>query len=90
VFANGGISPVTIPARESVAPMSGIGDQALYISVRLPSQVPGRFWADDWIVIRSDRTLIFIEGRYVRSVGNAQDPMMLQLAREAWHRYSAT
>lgn len=89
VFANGGISPVTIPAHESVAPLPGFGDQALYVSVRLPAGLPGRFWADDWVVIRSDRTLIFIEGKYVGPVGSAHDTTTLQLAKEAWHRYSA-
>ena len=52
--------------------------------------VPGRFWADDWVVIRPDRTLIFIDGKYVRPVRNAHDRVTLRLAREAWHRYSAT
>jgi hypothetical protein len=36
-----------------------------------------------------DRTLIFIDGQYVRPIGTAQDRMTLQLAKEAWHRYSA-
>jgi hypothetical protein len=65
------------------------GSQALYVSVRLLSGVPGKFWADDWIVIRSGRTLIFIDGQYVRPIGSAQDRMTLQLAREAWQHYSA-
>jgi hypothetical protein len=78
-----------IPAREAVAPLPGFGNQALYVSVRLLSKVPGKFWADDWIVVRSDRTLIFIDGQYVRPVGNAHDRETLQLAKEAWHHYSA-
>jgi hypothetical protein len=80
---------VKIPAREAVVPFPGYGSQALYVSVRLLSGVPGKFWADDWIVIRSGRTLIFIDGQYVRPVGNAQDRMTLQLVKEAWHHYSA-
>jgi hypothetical protein len=80
-------SGVNIPAHESVAPLAGYGDQALYVSVRLSAA--GKSFADDWIVIRSDRTLIFIDGQYVRPAGNAQDRMTLQLAREAWHRYSS-
>jgi hypothetical protein len=86
-FGTGGVNT---PARESVTPLAGYGDQALYVSVRLFSKAPGKFWADDWIVIRSDRTLIFIDGQYVRPAGNARDRMTLQLAREAWQRYSDT
>lgn len=89
VFANGAIGSVKIPAREAVVPLPGYGGQALYVSVRLLSGVPGKFWADDWIVIRSDRTLIFIDGQYVRPVGSAQDRMTLRLVKEAWHHYSA-
>jgi hypothetical protein len=85
----GAIGSVQIPAREAAVPLPGHGSQALYVSVRLLSGVPGKFWADDWIVMRSDRTLIFIDGQYVRPMGTAQDRMTLQLAKEAWHRYSA-
>ncbi len=53
------------------------------------STVPGRFPADDWNVIRADRALIDIDGQYVRPVGNAYDLLTLQLAKEAWHHYSA-
>ena len=89
VFANGTTGSVRIPAREAAVPLPGYGSQALYVSVRLMSGVPGKFWADDWIVIRSDRTLIFIDGQYVRPIRTAQDRMTLQLAREAWQHYSA-
>jgi len=40
-------------------------------------------------VIRSDRTLIWIDGQYVRPPANGRDRMTLQLAQDAWHRYSA-
>ena len=33
--------------------------------------------------------MIFIDGQYVRPVGNTQDRMTLQLVKEAWHHYSA-
>jgi hypothetical protein len=89
VFLNGATGSVKIRASEAVAALPGFGNQALYVSVRLCSGAPGKFWADNWIVIRSDRTLIFIDGQYVRPVSNAQDRMTLQLAKEAWHRYSA-
>jgi hypothetical protein len=77
------------PARETAAQLPGFGDQALYVSVRLLSSVPGRFSADDWIVIRSDRTLIWIDGQYVRPPANGRDQTTLQLAQDAWHRYLA-
>ena len=86
VFRGGG---ATLQAHEAVAPLHGFGDQAFYVSVRLLSTVPGRFSADDWIVIRSDRTLIWIDGQYVRPPANGRDRMTLQLAQDAWHRYSA-
>ena len=86
VFRGGG---ATLQAHEAVAPLHGFGDQAFYVSVRLLSTVPGRFSADDWIVIRSDRTLIWIDGQYVRPPANGRDRMTLQLAQDAWRRYSA-
>jgi hypothetical protein len=40
VFRGGG---ATLQAHEAVAPLHGLGDQALYVSVRLLSTEPGRF-----------------------------------------------
>jgi hypothetical protein len=78
-----------IPAQEAAAPLPGFGDQALYISVRLQSSVPGQTSADDWIVIRSGHTLIWIDGQYVRPPAKGRDPTTMQLAQDAWRRYSA-
>jgi hypothetical protein len=86
VFRGGG---ATLRAHEAVAPLRGLGDQALYVSVRFLSTAPGRFSADDWVVIRSDRTLIWIGGQSVRPPANGRDRLTLQLTRDAWHRYSA-
>lgn len=78
-----------IPAQEAAAPLAGFGDQALYVTVRLLTGTAGQFSADDWLVIRSGRTLIWIDGQYVRPPANGRDQMTLQLAQDAWHRYLA-
>jgi hypothetical protein len=80
------------PASEAAAPLSGLGDQALYVTVRVQTPTPGLFQAHDWVVIRSDRTLIWIDDQSVaaEAVGTGHDQLTLQLARDAWRQFSAS
>ncbi len=80
------------PASEAASPLSGLGDQALYVTVRVRTPTPGLFQAHDWIVIRSDRTLIWIDDRSIaaEAVGQGHDQLTLRLARDAWRRFSAS
>jgi hypothetical protein len=77
-------------ASETAAALSGLGDQALYVAVRLPTPTPRLFQALDWVVIRSGRTLIWIDDRSgSQVVGTGHDQLTLRLARDAWHHFSA-
>jgi hypothetical protein len=77
-------------ASETAAPLSGLGDQALYVAVRLPTPTPHLFQALDWVVIRSGRTLIWIDDQSgSQVVGTGHDQLTLRLARDAWHHFSA-
>jgi hypothetical protein len=77
-------------ASETAAALSGLGDQALYVAVRLPTPTPQLFQALDWVVIRSGRTLIWIDDRSgSQVVGTGHDQLTLRLARDAWHHFSA-
>jgi hypothetical protein len=80
------------PASEAAAPLSGLGDQALYVTVRVQTTTPGLFQAHDWVVIRSDRTLIWIDDQSIaaEAVGKADDQLTLRLARDAWRHFSAS
>jgi hypothetical protein len=78
-------------ASETAAPLPGLGDQALYVAVRLPTPTPRLFQALDWVVIRSGRTLIWIDDRSGSQVaGTGHDQLTLRLARDAWHHFSAS
>ena len=79
------------PASEAAAPLSGLGDQALYVTVRVQTTTPGLFQAHDWVVIRSDRTLIWIDDQSIaaEAVGKAHDQLTLRLAQDAWRHFSA-
>jgi hypothetical protein len=81
-----------VPASEAAAPLSGLGDQALYVTVRVQTPTPGLFQAHDWVVIRSDRTLIWIDDQSVaaEAVGKGHDQLTLRLAQDAWRRFSAS
>jgi len=78
------------PASEAAAPLSGLGDQALYVTVRVQTPTPGLFQAHDWVVIRSDRTLIWIDDQSIaaEAVGQGHDQLTLRLARDAWRHFS--
>jgi hypothetical protein len=79
------------PASEAAASLSSLGDQALYVTVRVQTTTPGLFQAHDWVVIRSDRTLIWIDDQSVaaEAVGKGHDQLTLRLAQDAWRRFSA-
>ena len=78
-------------ASEAATPLSDLGDQALYVTVRVRTPTPDLFQAHDWIVIRSDRTLIWIDDQSIaaEAVGKAHDQLTLRLARDAWRHFSA-
>jgi hypothetical protein len=80
-----------VPAGEAAAPLSGLGDQALYVTVRARTPTSGLFQAHDWIVIRSDRTLIWIDDQSIaaEAVGKGHDQLTLRLAQDAWRHFSA-
>lgn len=80
------------PASESAARLSGLGDQALYVTVRVQTTTPGLFQAHDWVLIRSGRTLIWIDDQSVaaEAVGKGHDQLTLRLARDAWRHFSAS
>lgn len=88
--SNPGAGPRKTHVREAVAPLRGLGDQALYVGVWLPLTLQGKRLAADWVVIRSHRTLIWLEGTNLRdpSIGK-QNPQTLLLAKNAWHQFSA-
>jgi hypothetical protein len=66
-----------------------LGRVALYLSVRMTSRaLPGRSLAFDWVVIRSGHTLIWVADQGTEVAGNGHDPLTLELARDAWHRFS--
>lgn len=77
-----------LPFHEAATPLPGLGDQALYVSVRPTAEPAGYVNNQDWIVIRSDRTLIWIIGQYLRPAGTAHDRLTMQLTQEAWRHYS--
>jgi hypothetical protein len=87
----GGSGSAEAPASETAAPLPGLGDQALYVTVRVRTSTPDLFQAHDWIVIRSDRTLIWIDDQSIaaESVGKGHDQLTLRLAQDAWRRFSA-
>jgi len=77
-------------ASETAAPLRGLGDQALYVAVRLPTPTPRLFQAIDWVVIRSGRTLIWIDDRSgSQVVGTGHDQLTMRLAQDAWRHFSA-
>jgi hypothetical protein len=80
-----------VPASEAAASLSGLGDQALYVTVRARTPTSGLFQAHDWIVIRSDRTLIWIDDQSIaaEAVGKGHDQLTLRLAQDAWRHFSA-
>jgi hypothetical protein len=86
---NSGAGPNAIPVREAASQLTGLGDQALYVSVRAHAAVPGGFLADDWVVIRSKHTLIWISGQNGTAASSGQDRLTLLLAHEAWRHFSA-
>jgi hypothetical protein len=84
-------APGSVPrsATEAAAPMRGLGDQALYVTVRITVQ-GGVFQVLDWVVIRSDRTLIWImDNSSLSRSGTGRDALTLRLAQDAWRRYRA-
>ena len=89
--------PASVPgsgpasASEAAAPLHDLGDQALYVTVRVRTPTPDLFQAHDWIVIRSGRTLIWIDDRSIASeaVGKGHEQLTLRLAQDAWRHFSA-
>ena len=81
-----------VPASEAAASLSGLGDQALYVTVRAQTTTPGLFQAHDWVVIRSDRTLIWIDDQSIaaEAVGKGHDQLTLRLAQDAWRHFTAS
>ncbi len=88
----GGPGSAPAPASEAAALLPGLGDQALYVTVRVRTPTPGLFQAHDWIVIRSDRTLIWIDDQSIaaEAVGKGHDQLTLRLAQDAWRHFSAS
>jgi hypothetical protein len=78
-----------LPAWIATNSLPGMGSAGLYIKVRIGSP-SGRQFALDWTVVRSGRTLIVINDFGSAAVGTADDPLTLQLTRDAWRRYAAT
>ena len=77
-------------ASETAVPLRGLGDQALYVAVRLPTPTPHLFQALDWVVIRSGRTLIWIDDRSgSQVVGTGHDQLTMRLTQDAWRHFSA-
>jgi hypothetical protein len=90
-FQASALGSLPVSASETAAPLPGLGDQALYVTVRLPTPTAHLFQALDWVVIRSGRTLIWIDDRSgSQVVGTGHDQLTLRLARDAWHHFSAT
>jgi hypothetical protein len=90
LFSNPGAGPKQIPVREGVTRLRGLGEQALYVGVWLPYEVNEKVIAADWVVIRSGRTLIWLEGSNLRDLAvGKQNAQTLQLAKDAWDRFSA-
>jgi hypothetical protein len=78
-----------LPATEVAAPLRGLGDHCLYVTVRVAERLGG-FLVLDWVVIRSDRTLIWIvDQASVSRAGTGRDALTLRLAEDAWRHYSA-
>ena len=77
-----------LPAWAAAYSLPGLGNSGLYIKFRIgaPSE---RQLAFDWGVIRSGRTLIMINDLGSLVTGTADDPLTLQLTRDAWRRYAA-
>jgi hypothetical protein len=76
-----------VPAAEVAAPVRGLGSQALYVTVRVAVR-PGIFQVLDWILIRADRTFIWIVDQSSASrAGTGRDALTLRLARDAWRHY---
>jgi hypothetical protein len=87
-FTYGGVPGTkALPATEAAAPMRGLGSQALYVTVRV-AVGPGAFQVLDWVLIRADRTLIWIEDRssYSRA-RTGRDALTMRLAQDAWRHY---
>jgi hypothetical protein len=68
-----------------------MGDDAQYVAVRLHPAAggPGPPEAADWIVIRSGRTLIWMDSKLSLPVIETRDHLTLRLARLAWRHYSS-
>lgn len=87
-FTVGGASgSKPLPAAEVATPMRGLGSEALYVTVRVAVR-PGAFQVLDWILVRADRTLIWIVDRSSSSrSGTGRDALTLRLAEDAWRHY---
>jgi hypothetical protein len=86
-FVGAGAEPA--PATEAAAPMRGLGTAALYVTVRVAIQ-PGAFQVLDWVLIRADRTVIWIADQSSASrSGTGKDALTLRLAQDAWRHYRA-
>jgi hypothetical protein len=76
-----------LPATEVAAPMRGLGSQALYVTVRV-AVGPGVFQVLDWVLIRADRTLIWIVDQSSSSrARTGRDALTMRLAQDAWRHY---
>ncbi|MBO0833954.1 MAG: hypothetical protein J2P28_00370 [Actinobacteria bacterium] len=61
---------------------------SLYVTIRLTIQ-SGVFQVVDWVLIRADRTLIWVvafSGSIART-GTGRDPLTQRLAQDAWRHY---
>jgi hypothetical protein len=80
-----GLKPA--PATEVAAPIRGLGSEALYVTVRVAVH-PGVFQVLDWVLIRADRTVIWVMDQSSFShAGTGRDALTLRLAQDAWRRY---
>ena len=67
--------------------MRGLGSDALYVTVRVPLR-SSVFQVLGWVLIRADRTLIWIVDQSSSSrSGTRRDALTLRLAEDAWHHY---
>jgi hypothetical protein len=78
------------PATEVAARMRGLGSEALYVTVRV-AVLPGVFQVLDWVLIRADRTVIWVVDQSGTSrAGTGLDALTLRLAQDAWRHYQNT
>lgn len=75
------------PATETVTQMRGLGSEALYVTVRVAA-LPGVIQALDWVLIRADRTLIWVvDSSSISRAGTGRDALTVRLAQDAWRHY---